>query len=899
MRKGACTMSGINSFSCFAAKSGGQGSGKWLPVWMHASDAAAVMEYLCASWLPSRTVSFLQEHGVPDVLSLTKFLAYVHDIGKITNAFQVKISRATDGLLSDLANKGVFLCSQNLSGEVSHATAGEILLRALRVPGEIASVVGSHHGRPALDGDNCLLLKCYSYDFLGDSNRNDVVGLWKRAESDFFKWALRESGLTVNTLPRPDVDAQIILSGLLIMADWIASNSWLFPLIPCGTYGFAVDYERRKERAFGRLRLPSRLESVGFAFDESGFLETFGFPMNEVQKMVFDMVSQTDDLGLVILEAPMGAGKTEAALALSNVLMDGCTSCGGLYFGLPTQATANGIFPRLKDWSETKCLFDSQTIVLAHENASLNLDYRVIRKSGEDASDSDGMLMRHDFFSRSKLTFLADFVIGTIDQLLVSGLKQKHFMLRHLGLISKVVIVDEVHAYDARMMTFLNTVLSWLGAYHVPVVLLSATLPSDRRSALVAAYQRTMHLRNVPSDVTDWMTTQAYPLLTYTSGKHVYQRTCSVKNLRKLSVKVGTLPERQLIDAIKPVVQNGGCVAVIVNSVRLSQKLAADLQQGVSDADVILVHSAFTAEHRARLESDVLSRLGKNSGQSDRKGVILVGTQVLEQSLDYDVDLMISEICPMDLLLQRMGRLWRHAIHDAIRGAKEPKFFILEPTEIQHGTAKIYAPYLLRRTKEEIPCSLSLPNDISSLVQRVYDCKGHETDEDCIRWQISIKKDVSGAEAVTLKYTAGLSDWHNLLNIAVKDSAVDMSVRNTGVSITPVCLFKCGDGIYRTLDGTIFDTAVLPSEDETMMLLSHRMPLIYKLVNPFEKARSVTEELIAMSAPFADWQSHINLLENVLFCVFDETGRVTLGGLDFEYHEKFGFLEKGVMTYAI
>lgn len=882
----------VTSFSYFAAKSSKSGNG-WLPVWMHASDTAIVIEHLCRTWLPLRTLSFLQLHGVPDVLSLAKFLAYVHDIGKITNAFQVKISHAIPGLSSDLTDKGVSLCEQNLSGQISHATAGEVLLLRMGIPSEIASIVGAHHGRPSSALVDANWMTFFGYDFSGHPDNKSVKNAWLMAEGNFVKWALQESGLTLKTLPKPDVEAQIVLTGLVIAADWISSNSWLFPTISCGTYGSSVNYDMRKQRALDRLKMPSRLESLGLDFDEETFKETFGFSMNEVQRMVFDAVRQSDDIGLMILEAPMGVGKTEAALTAANVLMDGNLSCGGLYFGLPTQATANGIFPRLKGWAETKCVFDSQTIALAHGNAFLNVDYQAVRKSNSDFVDSDGMLMRHELFGRSKLALLSDFVVGTIDQLLVAGLKQKHFMLRHLGLLSKVVIVDEVHAYDARMMVFLKTVLSWLGEYHVPVVLLSATLPSDRRCELVAAYQNKLHPEDVSSDTPGWMTTCAYPLLTYTIGDKVLQKTCSVQNLRKLSVKIDTLPERNLVDKIRPVVQNGGCAAVIVNSVAFSQQLAVDLQQAFSDSDVILLHSAFLAEHRTKIESSILSRLGKKSDEITRKGVILVGTQVLEQSLDYDVDLMVSEICPMDLLLQRMGRLWRHPSHDVIRGVDVPQFFVLEPEKIQRGTSKIYAPYLLRRTLEELPGLLSLPDDISPFVQKVYDVQGHEMDKDCVEWQDDINKHIRSAQVVSLSYAPGRRDWHGLLDVAaVRVADTDMSVRDSGISITPVCLFEQDDGTYRTFDGTVFDATVCPDEEGVKTLLKHRVSLMYKLVNPFEKAKQVTEELLAMSQPFAEWQSHVSLLENTLFCVFDKDLCVNLGGFHFTYHDKFGLLER-------
>ena len=239
----------------------------------------------------------------------------------------------------------------------------------------------------------------------------------------------------------------------------------------------------------------------------------------------------------------MGVGKTEAALAAAEVFAGKCGS-GGLFFGLPTQATANGIFPRIRTWAEEQVAVQGESkeklsIRLAHGKEELNQDYADLLEAGKgeftgDAcigEDEDQALVVHSFFRGRKQVLLSDFVIATVDQILMAALKQKHLMLRHLGMAGKIVIIDEVHAYDAYMNVYLERALCWLGAYHVPVILLSATLPASRRIDFVDAYLNTSkreirerEKRFTQGEEADWRYSRAYPLLTWTDGKEVHQK---------------------------------------------------------------------------------------------------------------------------------------------------------------------------------------------------------------------------------------------------------------------------------------------------------------------------------------------------------------------------------------
>ena len=173
---------------------------------------------------------------------------------------------------------------------------------------------------------------------------------------------------------RLNLTSELLLTGLLIMADWIASNSRYFPLIPVEELGDESLYPARVERAWQKFAPTLPWEVQEAAADPAEFRERFGFLPNEVQQAMLEAVNNAQEPGIFILEAQMGVGKTEAALAAAEVLAQRCGE-GGIFFGLPTQATANGIFGRLLDWAQKQSDGLEHSIRLAHGMAQMNTDY--------------------------------------------------------------------------------------------------------------------------------------------------------------------------------------------------------------------------------------------------------------------------------------------------------------------------------------------------------------------------------------------------------------------------------------------------------------------------------------------------------------------------------------------
>ena len=694
-----------------AAKSDRNNTSKWLPLWMHHKDTAGIMEYLIEEWLPLSVIDATGLHQAA-LCRIGRFLGGVHDIGKLTPYFQRLITKGNEELLTRILEAGFCIPhekSMDAAGS-PHALASEVILLYYDCPETVACVVGAHHGKPQSQAD-AVFIEAYPNNYHGKENPAVWTASWERCIAD----ALAYAGFTcMEDLPSLSMPAQMLLTGLLIMADWIASNVHYFPLISTESVGIKSLYPERVERAWERLGLTQPWESACYTLDEQTFAHLFGFSPNTVQQAVLETAETSIEPGIYILEAQMGVGKTEAALAAAEVLA-AKKNCGGLFFGLPTQATANGIFPRLEDWAKKHAQDTVHAIRLAHGMASFNEQYHAIFEGNaivEEDDFSNGLIV-HNWFAGRKQALLAEFVIGTVDQVLMAALKQKHMMLRHLGLAGKVVILDECHAYDAYMNQYLDRTLEWLGSYHVPVIILSATLPAQRRIELVKAYLQKRTLE-------DWCDNIAYPLLTWTDGGQIFQKQIPTEPSSR-TVHVAFLSEHALVNQLRDLLSEGGCAAIIVNTVQRAQKIAALLYQELPEMEILLNHAQYLMPDRLENEKTLLERLGKKSTPELRNRVIAIGTQVMEQSLDFDADVLITDLCPMDLLLQRMGRLHRHN-RKRPPALSEAACLVLTPEDgsFEKGAAYIYGEWLLMKTKDCLSETILLPQDIPALVQAVY-----------------------------------------------------------------------------------------------------------------------------------------------------------------------------------
>ncbi|MET9734477.1 CRISPR-associated helicase Cas3' [Streptomyces sp. NPDC006458] len=752
----------------------------WLPLWRHMEDSAAVAGLLWDHWLPASVRHLIAQSlpgGDSDGRALAGWLAGVHDIGKATPAFACQVPALADAM----RRRGLAMRSAEAMGPgrrlALHGLAGQLLLAewleerhrwAPSRTGQFTVAVGGHHGVPPEHGQIKAL---YEHEELLRT-RGASAGVWREVQTglldacaEHFGVADRLEGWGSVRLPQP---VQVLLTALVIVCDWIASNPALFPYFPDGA-GCAG--EERLVRAWRGLDLPPAWQAQDAGLGAQELLSArFGLPAGvkarPVQEAALALAREMQAPGLMIVEAPMGEGKTEAALAVAEVFA-ARSGAGGVFFALPTMATGNAMFPRLLTWLERLpgVAGTRRSVHLAHSKAALNEDFAgLMARAGAVAAvgvDEDAPvpgrqvdagrragaeLVAHAWLRGRKKAMLASFVAGTIDQLLFAGLKSRHLALRHLAVAGKVVVIDEAHAYDTYMSVYLDRVLSWLGAYRVPVIVLSATLPAGRRRELLAAYSGTSSAplpggqgveAGEPVEV-------AYPLITAVVAGGVPVERRPGASGRATGVAVEALGDDLdvLADRLEVETSGGGCVLVVRNTVARVLQTARVLRARFGDAAVTVAHSRFVDLDRAAKDRDLLQRFGPPD-KADGRPVgrhIVVASQVAEQSLDVDFDLLVSDLCPVDLLLQRMGRLHRHqrgemnsgrpgrlrAARCLLTGADWGAGTGDVPVPVR-GSVAVYGRYLLLRSAAALLPHLAeggrpvcLPADISPLVQQAY-----------------------------------------------------------------------------------------------------------------------------------------------------------------------------------
>ncbi len=718
-------------------------SGSWMPLVRHLEDTAAVAGWLWDEYLPSVTRTFIADsmaaESGAEARSLAMWLAGIHDVGKVSPPFAAKATFTAPSRLDVMRDYGLDARPRPEDSLAPHGTVGQHVVNEWlkarwpgaekRVCSTYTSVIGGHHGttptRNALDvlAQRPWLVGTGQWNVV----RTEVLDAFaKRSGADQYlgEWVARP-------LPLP---AQVLLTGLVIMADWIASNADFFPLVMDSA---AAD---RLEHALDLLDLPQPwLPRVPPGGVEAQFSSRFPVLLNAsprpLQTALVAAAREVTEPGLFIVEGPMGIGKTEAALLAAEVLAERFGQ-GGVFVGLPTMATANPMFVRVRDWLGAALNGGDVSISLAHGKAALNDAYTGLLRTpwtGEvydEPSEEDGSraaVVVNNWLRGRKRSGLADFVVGTIDQSLFAALKAKHVVLRHLGLAGKVIIIDEVHAADEYMRKYLGVLLEWLGAYRAPVILMSATLPPDRRDEFLNAYAKGSGYSGtlLATDRSD-----EYPRISVIAGGE--QSDILVPPGLGPSTQVGLrrVPDDldELVTQLTTVLEEGGCVGVICNTVTRAQE-AYEALRGAFGDDVLLAHSRFIAPDRARREAELVRVLGPGVDPRPHR-LIVVGTQVLEQSLDVDFDLLVTDLAPIDLVLQRAGRLHRHqrAVRPGpmaqpvvwLRGVKD---WAAAPPMVVTGSRAVYganhplrAAAVLARAER-----LNFPEEIPELVRRAYD----------------------------------------------------------------------------------------------------------------------------------------------------------------------------------
>lgn len=508
------------------------------------------------------------------------------------------------------------------------------------------------------------------------------------------------------------------LAGLVSVADWIGSTTDFFPM---GWRGEDPQAHHRRgldlaKAALERIGWPQGAVLRPDHFSTAEALSTIvGRKANPrpLQQAGWELLEGVTSPVLMIVEAPMGEGKTELAF-LAHLRLQASLGHRGLYVALPTQATGNAMFQRSVRFLEAMRPGTALDIQLAHGGAGMNPELKRLRIATQESTDA---VSSSAWFSKRRRALLSPYGVGTVDQLLLGVLNVKHHFVRLFGLANRVVVLDEVHAYDVYTSGLILGLLSWLKRLGSSVVIMSATLPAAKRQELLGAWGK------AEDGVAQW----AYPRIVVAQngrtpeGRHFASREQPPIKLAPLHEDVEALAQTAL-----GLVENGGCGAIIVNTVQRAQHVFQLLKQAPGEGvTLILYHARFPSDERQWHEQAVLGLFGPEGARPSR--AILVATQVAEQSLDADFDFMLSDLAPVDLLLQRAGRLHRHARpRPEAHGA--PRLFVAgldkEAMPDLAGTAWkwVYEPAYLLRTWALLRDaeSLSLPQDIDRLVQAAY-----------------------------------------------------------------------------------------------------------------------------------------------------------------------------------
>ncbi|PXI13230.1 CRISPR-associated helicase Cas3' [Klebsiella pneumoniae] len=632
----------------------------------HSLDVAA-MGY----WMVKRDIyglaGYFRRLGINDIENAAQFFAWLlcwHDIGKFSRSFQQlythdnlcvqKDSRNTYEKISH-ASLGYWLWNSHFSDCPELFPNSSLSIRKLkRVITLWMPLTTGHHGRPpvgmrALDNFHPSDIKA-AHDFL-----LAIKSLFPDMEIPSF-WD-DDAGVELFS------HLSWFISAAVVLADWTGSSTRFFPRV---SQRMPLDVYWRQANAQAEQSVNVFPPAAAVA-PFTGIETLFPFIQHPtpLQKAVLGLDISQPGPQLFILEDVTGAGKTEAALILTHRLMS-AGKAQGLFFGLPTMATANAMFDRLaQSWLALYQSDARPSLVLAHSARGLmeGFNQRIWpgAVSGSEEPDDEQPFSQGCaawFADSNKKALLAEVGVGTLDQALMAVMPFKHNNLRLLGLDNKVLLADEIHAYDAYMSRILESLIEQQARSGNCVILLSATLSQQQRDKLVASFSRGSGCALAAPLLGD----DDYPWLTQVAGREVISRYVATRKEVERSVNIGWLNnEEACLARIEQSASEGRCIAWIRNSiddaVRIYRQLLA---RGAIPAEKIsLFHSRFAFYDRQRIETETLSHFGKDDS-TQRAGRVLIATQVIEQSLDIDMDDMISDLAPIYLLIQRAGRLQRH-----------------------------------------------------------------------------------------------------------------------------------------------------------------------------------------------------------------------------------------------
>ena len=713
------------------------GEPAWHPLAYHSLDVAAAANHLLASE-PRRLkqIAACLDTTPDNARRFLVTLIAMHDVGKFSPWFQAKSEETWPETLGRLG-----IAYSAPSAGLRHDADGFALAEALSLLElmspvttrwslndfrDVWAAITGHHGKPVSTDDartdafddepSCLDAALHFCD--------EVRALFE----------------PLAPVVTPDYHRLAVLSwhiaGVTVVADWIGSNRDWFryrpPEMSVAAYWEAIQ------------------DTAQRAVASAGFIGARPHPSATPQRLLPEIADRLSPLqqhvaemdlpngpSLTLIEDVTGAGKTEAAVLLAARLM-AQGQADGLYFALPTMATANAMYDRLKDiYRRLYCEGERPSLVLAHGKRTMNEAFTdsILGQSNaptDDPTDQDESAATcADWIADDRRkSLLAQIGVGTIDQALLSVLPAKHQSMRLWGLAGKILILDEIHSFSAYMSREIETLLMFHAALGGSAILLSATLPETQRRTLTEAFRKGLARDGKATRAS--ATSGDYPLMSVVTADEATAYPVPTRADRHRALPLRRLPNFEAaVDEVVRLAGLGASVAWIRNAVDDAFEAVAALEaRGIKP---VLLHARFAMGDRLDVEQQVKARLGRDGLPEMRKGYVVVGTQILEQSLDYDVDAMIVDLAPIDLIIQRAGRLWRH-MDRKDRPLAAPELMVLSPDPAIVNDARWY-----HQISERAPCvydhhgivwrsaqtlfdvgEIVTPGGVRTLVERVY-----------------------------------------------------------------------------------------------------------------------------------------------------------------------------------
>ncbi|MEU6965683.1 CRISPR-associated helicase Cas3' [Streptomyces chrestomyceticus] len=809
--------------------------GKWngllfpYPLGCHFLDTAAIAGELWDAYLTEQQRAAIADaFGVPvaDARGMVCFWAGLHDLGKCCPAFQGQPSGPDPAFLKepDFAASSGWM----FEGAVRHERVTHLVLPSLLAPygydatsrpgrsvaHQVAQILGGHHGVYGAMLDRVLMAAPEQ----GEPRVGAAAG-WRRQRAALVGMLYEATGRPVAPVQMAPAGAAVMVTALVVLADWLASKvGWVRARL-AEWRASEGNWQAHHRRAVGHAaqavadaQLAAPLWDPADSFGEVFPAIRQPYPLqSDVGLRLPKVVSK--GAGLLLVTAPTGDGKTEVGLYGARVL-GAASGRAGLAVLLPTMATTEAMWQRVRDYVARSTQTDTP-VTLLHGLAWLNEEYA---EDGSDAVLGEGCVATTagEFLRGRHLGLVAGVAVGTWDQAAMATLPVRFNVLRWLGLSGKTLIIDEAHAYDAYGHALTVRLLEWLGHLGVPVVLLSATLAGSLARRLVDAYLRGAGhpgAGDVAPAYPGWLFADA------ASGAVTASPVIESRRQRSLVIDLHEVrhthdPDRRdgraqrLAEEIAPLYEAGqdpGAVLVVCNTVPDAQQtfLALKERRGSRRPRLLLLHARMPVWQRDATTQLLLGLLGPTAARPDEP-LIVVATQVAEQSLDVDFDLVISDLAPLAQLLQRAGRGHRHQLGE--RGARPswagaPRLVVCSPSGSLPPPAwgEVYDAALLRRTRDLLADRagqpLDVPGEVAEAIETVYadlnDLADQALSDDRQR-AVRETAQAAAADAVAIPAPHQVTDLYPLTDREIDPAAVTTRLGADSERLLPV---------YTTADG--------------------------------------------------------------------------------------------------